>query len=92
MTPLTPGRLFVLQLARSAAARKAALESIRPLPRGGFQVRVGGRVRGSNVKCCTRREAEQVVAAHYDAALMTKIKEATTRAATLAAIHTGAEA
>jgi hypothetical protein len=66
---MTNGRLFLLQLARSRAAREDAMSTIRPEPSGWWKVRIGGRMRGTWKRLPTRRAAEDAVHEHYNAAL-----------------------
>lgn len=67
LEPVNIGRLFKLKAARNLAARVDALASIRELPRGGWQVRIGGRLKGRTEQFRTRPEAVAAVHSHYNA-------------------------
>ena len=67
------GRLFRLQLLRSKAARDDALATIRELPSGWWQVRIGGRMRGRTVRVNKRQYAVDMVNEHYNAKLFETI-------------------
>lgn len=69
------GRLFTLRLKRSAHARQTALESIRQLPNGRWQVRIGGRVRGRTLEFSSRRSAEEAVHDHYNEAMLQFVRQ-----------------
>lgn len=64
------GRLLMLKLRRSAEARRDALASIRSLPSGKCQARIGGRIRGKREQFENRAAAVKAINAHYDAALV----------------------
>jgi hypothetical protein len=69
------GRLFQLKLKRSLAARAEALGTIRPVPAGGVQVRIGGRMRGKTHVFSTRAKAEAAVDAHYNEAMLKAVQD-----------------
>ena len=69
-----PGAGLKLGLRGSHEARQAALASIRSVP-GGWQVRIGGAVRGKFAVFTTRDRAESAVHAHYNAAMMAAIRK-----------------
>jgi hypothetical protein len=68
------GRLVQLKFLRSASARRDALDSIRPLPSGYWQARIGGRMRGRTVEFLTREAAERAVNKHYNEALLSALR------------------
>jgi len=65
---LDRGRLFKLKVDRNREARQAALATIREIPGGRWQARVGGRLRGRTVTG-TRAQVEALVNEHYNNAL-----------------------
>ena len=67
------GRLFVLLLERSRAAREDALASIRRLPTGWYAARIGGKMRGRIREFPARVGAVTAVNEHYNAALMRRL-------------------
>lgn len=69
------GRLFKLRLQRSRAAREDALASVRQLPNGRWQARIGGRMRGKTVQFASRDLAQHAVHTHYDLAMLAFVKE-----------------
>jgi hypothetical protein len=68
------GRLFTLQLERSQAARGEAEASVRELPGGLWQARIGGRLRGATQRFVSRQAALEAIRAHYNAALFARLQ------------------
>ena len=64
------GRLVKLKFRRNMQARQAALASIRPLPNGRLQARIGGRMRGRTESFPSRVAAERAVNNHYNEVMM----------------------
>ena len=67
--PVNRGRLFKMKVDRNRDARQAALSTVRELPNGGWQARVGGPVRGRIVLGPTRGSVERSVNDHYNDAM-----------------------
>ena len=67
------GRLFKVKLHHNHQARRTALASVRQLPNGQWQARLGGVVRGQAAEFPSRRAAEQAVHAHYNEAMMRNV-------------------
>ena len=80
MTQAEEGRLFRLRLERSKAAREDALASVRPVPGGWWQARIGGRMRGRTRRFVSRAAAVAAVQAHYNAALLRFVEQRKGRA------------
>lgn len=70
LVPVDRGRLFGLKLKKNHESRAAALKSIRELPDGRWQVRVGGAVRGVTVKVGSKVLAEQYAHQYYNEAML----------------------
>ncbi len=73
------GRLFKLRLKRNMAAREAAKATIRKVPGGKWQARIGGRVRGKTEEFGTQVLAERAVDDHYNSAMMAWVTEGRAR-------------
>lgn len=67
--PVNRGRLFKMKVDRNRDARQSALSTVRELPRGGWQARVGGPVRGRLVLGVSRAAVERAVNDHYNSIL-----------------------
>lgn len=64
--PVNLGVLFRLALDKHTRGKAAAVESIRQTPRGGWSVRLGGRVKGFTVTGKTLTELHAVITTYYD--------------------------
>ena len=71
--PVDKGRLFKLKIQKNHEARQAALQSIRPTPRG-WSVKIGGAVKGKTVVMPSKERAVQAVNDHYNDAMMAVIE------------------
>lgn len=78
LAPVDAGRLIQLKLQQNEEARQTARASIRPIPSGKFQARIGGRMHGHWKVCATRAEAEQAVETFYDERSTTMVVELAT--------------
>lgn len=65
--PVNVGRLFRLKLERNREARARSMATIRQLPNGRWQAKVGGLIKGTFIVHQTRREVELAVDAFYNA-------------------------
>lgn len=77
MKPVATGRLIALKFKRNLAAREDALASVRKLPSGRWQARIGGRIRGRTDTFMARSIAEAAVNDHYNGVMVKWLKEGT---------------
>jgi len=64
------GRLLALKLKHNRVCRERSIATIRPLPNGTWQARIGGFVRGHTCVYPSQVLAEKAVNAHYNETLM----------------------
>lgn len=78
LAPVDRGRLLQLKLQQNETAREDARASIRPIPSGKFQARLGGRMHGHWKVFPTRPQAEQAVDEFYNERSTTMVVDQTT--------------
>lgn len=70
LAPIDRAKLFGLKIKYNHEARQASLKSIRELPGGFWQAKIGGAVRGRLYKSVSRRLVEQEIHEHYNSEMM----------------------